>query len=143
MEEDIKILESHINQLKEYEDEQELVQAIENLIKGYRKLKLENQALENTQQNCPMMNTSGFQCEHKVEDITHIVNKTREDFVKQYIPKSKLKEKIEELKLPNIIVGGRRNYKVLEYGKKLGKLEILQELLEEEYGRKYKDIRRI
>ena len=48
-----------------------------------------------------------------------------------YIPKSKIKEKIEELKLPNIIVGGRRNYKVLEYGKKIGKLEILQELLEE------------
>ena len=142
MEEDIKILEEFaeysqdiINDM-EYERpvdvtiyQKELI-ALENLIKGYRKLKLENQALENTQQNCPMMNTSGFQCEHKVEDITHIVNKAREDFVKQYIPKTKIKKKIEELE---------NEYKMLEQTSDFiiadtiqPKIEVLQELLEEE-----------
>lgn len=34
----------------------------------------------------------------------------------------KLKEDIEETTLPCIIVGGRRNGKTLEYGKKLGRI---------------------
>lgn len=48
------------------------------------------------------------------------------------IPKKKVEELKEEITLPNIIVGGRRNCKTLEYGKKLGKLEVLKELLEVE-----------
>lgn len=49
-----------------------------------------------------------------------------------YIPKQKVKEKIEEEKLPLTIVGGRKNKKTLEYGIKLGRRQALQELLESE-----------
>ena len=49
------------------------------------------------------------------------------------IPIQKVKDKIEEEKLPLTIVGGRKNKKTLEYGIKLGKRQALQELLE---GRK-------
>lgn len=41
----------------------------------------------------------------------------------------KLKEDIKEITFPYAIVGGRRNAKTLEYGKKLGRAEALQEIL--------------
>ena len=44
----------------------------------------------------------------------------------------KVKDKIEEEKLPLVIVGGRRNKRTLEYGIKLGRRQVLQELLESE-----------
>ena len=46
------------------------------------------------------------------------------------IPIQKVKDKIEE-ELPLIIVGGRKNKKTLEYGIKLGRRQVLQELIEE------------
>lgn len=49
-----------------------------------------------------------------------------------YIPIQKIKDKIEEEKLPLITVGGRRNKKTLEYGIQLGRRQTLQELLESE-----------
>ena len=51
---------------------------------------------------------------------------------KNFIPVQKVKDKIEEEKLPLIIVGGRRNKKTLEYGIQLGRRQALQELLESE-----------
>ena len=50
---------------------------------------------------------------------------------KDVIPVQRIKEKIEEEKLPLTIVGGRRNRKTLEYGIKLGRRQVLQELIEE------------
>lgn len=41
----------------------------------------------------------------------------------------KLKEDIKETTLPCVIIGGRRNSKTLEYGKKLGTIETLKEIL--------------
>lgn len=41
----------------------------------------------------------------------------------------KLKEDIKETTLPCVIIGGRRNSKTLEYGKKLGRIETLKEIL--------------
>lgn len=41
----------------------------------------------------------------------------------------KLKEDIKEITLPYTIVDGRRNSKTLEYGKKLGRIETLKEIL--------------
>lgn len=56
------------------------------------------------------------------------------DFLrKNFIPVKKVKDKIEEEKIPLTIVGGRKNKKTLEYGIKLGRRHVLQELLE---GRK-------
>ena len=48
-----------------------------------------------------------------------------------YISKDKIREKIEEEKLPLTIVGGRKNKKTLEYGIKLGRRQALQELIKE------------
>lgn len=42
---------------------------------------------------------------------------------------NKLKEDIKETTLPCVIIGGRRNSKTLEYGKKLGRIETLKEIL--------------
>lgn len=49
----------------------------------------------------------------------------------KYISIQKVKDKIEEEKLPLTIVGGRKNKKTLEYGIKLGRRQALQELIEE------------
>ena len=46
------------------------------------KLKLENNALQNTKDTCPFMATSGIRCANKKEE---------------YIPKSVIREKIEEI----------------------------------------------
>ena len=48
-----------------------------------------------------------------------------------YIPKQKIKEFKEQIKLAPIIVGGRRNKKTLEYGIELGKIKACEELLED------------
>lgn len=47
------------------------------------------------------------------------------------IPIQKVKDKIKEEKMPLTIVGGRRNKKILEYGISLGRMQVLQELIEE------------
>lgn len=60
------------------------------------------------------------------------IKKTQQYINKNYIPIQKIKDKIEEEKLPLIIVGGKRNKKTLEYGIQLGRRQILQELLESE-----------
>ena len=60
-----------------------------------------------------------------IKKIQHYIDKN-------YIPIQKIKDKIEEEKLPLIIVGGRRNKRTLEYGIKLGRRQALQELLESE-----------
>jgi hypothetical protein len=62
-------------------------------------------------------------------DKTHIC--TLQIIKLNYIPIQKVKDKIEEEKLPLTIVGGRKNKKTLEYGIKLGRRQILQELIEE------------
>lgn len=51
-------------------------------------------------------------------------------YIENSIPVQKVKDKIEEEKLPLVIVGGRRNKRTLEYGIKLGRRQALQELLE-------------
>ena len=48
-----------------------------------------------------------------------------------YIPKQKIKEFKEQIRLAPIIVGGRRNKKTLEYGVRLGKIKACEELLKE------------
>lgn len=47
------------------------------------------------------------------------------------IPKAKVEEILKKEELPNVIVGGRRNSKTLNYGKKLGRIELCKELLKD------------
>ena len=113
MEEDIKILEEFKTKgysmlLMKYGDRNttnlKIEQALENLIKGYRKLKLENQALENTKNTCPMMNTSGIRCnaKEKIKEIEKENKKIKSSLTNTAVayadstPKSFIKEKIEE-----------------------------------------------
>lgn len=54
-----------------------------------------------------------------------------EEYMKEFIPKQKVKDLKESIVLEPTIVGGRRNAKTLEYGIKLGKIKACEELLEE------------
>ncbi len=52
--------------------------------------------------------------------------------LENYIHKDKIKEKLKELEFSEIAYGGRSIGKTLSYGKKIGKLEVLTDLLKEE-----------
>lgn len=99
-----------------YGTEQKLKQQIKELRKENEELKFEERR-----------RTIG---KYGDAEIHNVINKILSN---DYIPIQKVKDKIEEEKLPLVIVGGRRNKRTLEYGIKLGRRQALQELLE---GRK-------
>lgn len=72
----------------------------------------------------------------KWDKDTHILQNeldlTNADKINNYIPVQKVKDKMEKDIKTNehTILGGRRNGKTLEYGKRLGRIEMCQELLE-------------
>ena len=110
IEQDIKRLKEKINNIKKYNtyryDWTETdVQTVENLIKAYKELEEKNK-------------------KKSIEIICY------QEELENSIPVSLVEEKLKKEKLPNIIVGGRRNAKTLEYGKKLGRIEMCEELLE-------------
>ena len=118
MEQDIKILEKFTKIVKGkdynakngwhgYYDEElmDLGTAIEHLIKAYKELEEKNK-------------------KKSIEIICY------QEELENSIPVSLVEEKLKKEKLPNIIVGGRRNAKTLEYDKKLGRIEMCEELLE-------------
>lgn len=122
MEEDIKILEEFKTKgysmlLMKYGDRNtanlKLERALENLIKGYRELEQENRIMKNRQ------------CIGKITELTG--ENLDKVLSKWYVPKSKIREKIEELEEK---MGNENNEKVLVQLHKQRK--ILQELLEEE-----------
>ena len=61
-------------------------------------------------------------------EIHDVINRTLSN---DYISVKKIKDKIKEEKMPLTIVGGIRNKKILEYGISLGRMQVLQELIEE------------
>ena len=68
-----------------------------------------------------------------IQDLLDLYNKEKQennDLKENSIPKKKIREKLKEVQLPNVIVGGRRNGKTLEYGIKLGRIKAYEELLE-------------
>ena len=91
---------------------------ITNLIE---KLQKENEELKNK------LSLKQFDINVVYNDYLEKLNEYKENS----IPIQKVKDKIEEEKLPLTIVGGRKNKKTLEYGIKLGRRQILQELIEE------------
>lgn len=93
---------------------------IEKYEKEIEKLQKENEELKNLMA-------------HKNDYTKKLEEDLFENCSNYVIPVQKVKDKIEEEKIPLTIVGGRKNKKTLEYGIKLGRRHVLQELLE---GRK-------
>ena len=102
--EDIKILEELLN--KKYDDE--LLNTLEMISKEdevYILTIFEKQAIKNllkeneelSEENAILKRANNISEDVKIEDITKFINKSIEDFNKEYIPVAKIKEKIEEL----------------------------------------------
>lgn len=118
MEEDIKILEERVitlkRHIKNYEESncktniyQQLIkecQALENLIKGYRELEKENMYLKEYIWKAPNLNEMTAVAYRNIQEDAYIRGRAEEQqkaeqiIYEHYIPKSKVKEKIEEYK---------------------------------------------
>ena len=154
MEEDIKILEDLIQHIRFNEPlHYEIglyIQALEHLIKGYKELE-ERQIAKNEQirNGQPVIANTRLTVLDVLYLMTKFINTHEEEFRKDIVNISinqiisaidyfidnsiqvyLIEEKLKKEKSQNITVGGRKNGKTLEYGKKLGRIEILEELLE-------------
>lgn len=108
--EELKDLIAHKNEYTK-KLEEDLFENSNNYVIPIQKVKEENKKLKN--------------------QVQRQINAWNKDIKSNYISKHKIKDKIEEEKLPLTIVGGRKNKKTLEYGIKLGRRQALQELIEE------------
>lgn len=96
--------------------------AIAHLIERIRELEEENVTLRKANNI-----TKDLTKEVKIEDITHVMNKSYEEFMKQFVSKQKVKDKIEELeqKREKEPQGTVRDFILVE------EIKFLKELLEE------------
>lgn len=136
IEEDIRNAEHFIKSIKtdkEYKEENgwhgyynkeivEFARILQHILSDYKRVLKENEELKK-------FITEGI----TIEPNSPYKNYQLDFLRKNFIPVKKVKDKIEEEKIPLTIVGGRKNKKTLEYGIKLGRRHVLQELLE---GRK-------
>lgn len=147
MEEDIKVLEEIINSI-DFNNEYQVfvlginqIELIQNLIKGYKEL--EEERNENSILYIKPMDEylkdKIFRLEKDLEQIIkerdYFKSKVIEynEKINNYIPKSKIREKMNKDINTNehTILGGRRNKKTLEYGIRLGRIQMCEELLQE------------
>ena len=127
-----------------YETEQKLKQQIKELRKENEELNnrcrnldkeaqayLEELAGDNTltRRTIKQLQKENKELKNDYENLSNSVV-VKNYYIENSIPVQKVKDKIEEEKLPLVIVGGRRNKRTLEYGIKLGRRQALQELLE-------------
>ena len=141
IEEDIEILEKNIKSVKEnadmafFESDEDyyFFKAAEHILLDYKRILKENEILKKEKEQAweewNNLEQGSYETEQKLKQQ---IKKLQEEKIRNSIPIQKVKDKIEEEKLPLIIVGGRRNKKTLEYGIQLGRRQILQELLESE-----------
>lgn len=139
MEKDITILKSLIEDLKREEkligyDAEYEIQALENLIKGYRELEKRNKKLKATH----IMTHNKVSDEEKAK-LFDVIDNSIDTYLEktEYIPKSKVKEKIEELKnirWIDLAQEVEEEHHSLEYMRayRAGKENALQELLGDE-----------
>ena len=128
IEEDMTRVKQRIEDVKEYieyglpySEYLDLENSFDNILLAYKRVLKENEELKK-------FITEGI----TIEPNSPYKNYQLDFLRKNFIPVKKVKDKIEEEKLPLVIVGGRRNKKTLEYGIKLGRRHVLQELLEKE-----------
>ena len=84
-------------------------QSVETILNLIEKLQKENEELK----------ADNYELNNRITDLL------------ENISIQKVKDKIKEEKMPLTIVGGIRNKKILEYGISLGRMQVLQELIEE------------
>ena len=108
------------------------VTSIKKIIDEYKRVLGINEVLLKENEELKFKERSRIIGKYGEIEIHDLINKT---LSKDYIPVQKVKDKMEKDIKTNehIILGGRRNGKTLEYGKRLGRIEICRELLE---GRK-------
>lgn len=122
-------------EIKENESVNKSIELILNLIE---KLQKENKELKEYIAIAPNLDEMTATKYRNIQQDAYIQGRAEEQqkaeriIHENYIPIQKIKDKIEEEKLPLITVGGRRNKKTLEYGIQLGRRQTLQELLESE-----------
>ena len=95
--------------------------AIDHILSDYKRVLKENEELKSNNEKYTIHLTD--------KQYNAVIEKAQNDINQKWI--QKVKDKIEEEKLPLTIVGGRKNKKTLEYGIKLGRRQALQELIEE------------
>lgn len=118
---EIKELRKKVKELEE-ENEKLRIARVENIY-GYENIYFI------TKNNLVSIDTNKYFIE--IEEGTFVDLKQVYLDNKNSIPKQKVKDLKESVILDNIIVGGRRNAKTLEYGIKLGKIKACEELLED------------
>ena len=99
----------------------DLANKIEHILSDYKRVLKENEELKSNNEKYTIHLTD--------KQYNAVIEKAQNDINQKWI--QKVKDKIEEEKLPLTIVGGRKNKKTLEYGIKLGRRQALQELIEE------------
>ena len=126
MEEDIKILEEFIEAYKIAEEvlDGDVIQSIDNLVTRYKQLEEENTQLKTiTQEYNSYLQDSNCDTKIIIADSEYFANGF---FKENFIPKSKVKEKIEELKEDEEFY--REHDRMYEFE---SKIKLLQELLED------------
>ena len=136
MEEDIKILEELISEYKNnvwneypYKFNKEIIYTLENLLTRYKQLEEENKELKHITQNYNV-----YQQKSDNPNTTIIIADEKwfinGYFKENFIPKSKVKEKIEELKEKTAMQGLFIDSETI--CRVDAKIQVLQELLREE-----------
>lgn len=128
MEEDINILTafllSNIPEIITQEEFDEVKQALENLIKGYRELE---EKLDNSRKANELLNKTNNELRLEIRTTySKVVNDIISKFNlgDDYIPKSKVEGKIEELNKNELLC--KMNFENIKFT-----IEVLQELMEE------------
>lgn len=124
IEEDIKLLEE-LDWL--YLDKPEIIcdryeEATNHILSDYKRVLKENEELkEENEYNKILLDMNN----------NFTIDKKTGNYKWNVIEIQKVKDKIKEEKMPLTIVGGIRNKKILKYGISLGRMQVLQELIEE------------
>lgn len=123
--------EENFNNSEEYLFNYDLSIRIQAILDLYNKEKEKNKELEKENSEIREWKYVIDTCEDldKLKELDLIKIKGKE-----YISKDKIREKIQEDTkiIEHTILGGRRNGKTLEYGKRLGRIEMCEELLKED-----------
>ena len=137
IEEDITRIKQRIEDVKEYieyglpySEYLDLENSFDNILSEYKKVLKENEELKIIKSAIQTLQINSLEEEkYIVISKGSFLDGSYKHLLDDYIPIQKVKDKIEEEKLPLVIVGGRINKRTLEYGIKLGRRQALQELL--------------